>query len=155
MSSMYFRYFVIIFHWKRTIPFIWTNLNPVHPRMHGAKFGWNKSRGSREKNIFLNFVDVFRNYVPFGKGGPFIWTNLKSLHPRMHCAKFGWNKPSGSGEDYLNFVDVFSLFRYHLPLEKDRVLHLKKFESTSPKDALCHVWLKLAQWFWTKRFINF
>ena len=28
------------------------------------------------------------------------------------------------------------------------VLHLKKLESTSPKDALCQVWLKLAQWFW-------
>ena len=26
-------------------------------------------------------------------------------------------------------------------------LHLKKLESPSPKDALCQIWLKLAQWF--------
>ena len=25
----------------------------------------------------------------------------------------------------------------------------------SPKDALCQVWLKLAQWFWRRRFLNF
>jgi hypothetical protein len=23
-----------------------------------------------------------------------------------------------------------------------------------PKDALCQVWLKLAQWFWRRRFLN-
>ena len=34
------------------------------------------------------------------------------------------------------------------------VLHLKKLESPSPKDALCQVWLKLAQWFWRRRFYN-
>ena len=31
------------------------------------------------------------------------------------------------------------------------VLHLNKLESTSPKDALCQNWLKLAQWFWRRR----
>ena len=34
-------------------------------------------------------------------------------------------------------------------------LHLKQLESPSPKDALCKVWLKLAQWFWRRRFFNF
>ena len=36
--SMYFRYFVMISPWKRAGPFIWTNLNPLHPRMLCAKF---------------------------------------------------------------------------------------------------------------------
>ena len=31
---MYFRYFVIISLWRATGPFIWTNLNPLHPRIH-------------------------------------------------------------------------------------------------------------------------
>ena len=31
----------------------------------------------------------------------------------------------------------------------------KKLESPSPKCALCQVWLKLAHWFWRKRFLNF
>ena len=39
-------------------------------------------------------------------------------------------------------------------LEKDRALHLNKLKSPSPKDALCQIWLKLAQWFWRRRFLN-
>ena len=38
---MYFHYFLIISPWKRAWPFIWTNLNPHHPRILCAKFGWN------------------------------------------------------------------------------------------------------------------
>ena len=34
-------------------------------------------------------------------------------------------------------------------------LHLNKLESHSPKEVLCQVWLKLAQWFWRRRFFNF
>ena len=41
ISSMYIRYFIIISPWKRAGRFIWTNLNPLHPRMLSAKFGWN------------------------------------------------------------------------------------------------------------------
>jgi hypothetical protein len=39
------------------------------------------------------------------------------------------------------------------PLEKGYPLHLNKIESPSPMDDLCHVWLKLAQWFWRRRFL--
>ena len=53
----------------------------------------------------------------------------------------------------LNFVGVFSLFRNHLPLKKGGAIHLNKliYHSASPKDDLCQVWLKLAQWFWRRR----
>ena len=54
-------------------------------------------------------------------------------------------------EDFLIFVNVFSLFRYYLPLEKGWALHLKRLESSSHKNALYQVWLKLAQWFWRRR----
>ena len=53
-----------------------------------------------------------------------------------------------------NFLNVFLLFRNYLPLEKDRALHLNKLQFSSPKDALCQIWLKLAQWFWRRRFFN-
>ena len=45
ISSMHFRYFIIIFPWKRAGPFIRTNLGSgsLHPRMHCAKLGWNWS----------------------------------------------------------------------------------------------------------------
>ena len=49
-------------------------------------------------------------------------------------------------EKKIFYVNVFSLFRNYLPLEKGEALHLKKLESPSPKDTLCQVWLKLAQW---------
>ena len=56
---------------------------------------------------------------------------------------------------FLNFVKIFLLFRNYLPLEKGRAFYLKKLESPLPKGALCQVWLKLAQWFWRRRFLNF
>ena len=45
-----FHYFVIISTWKRAGPFIWTNLNPLHPSMLCAKFGWNWPCGSGEED---------------------------------------------------------------------------------------------------------
>ena len=51
----------------------------------------------------------------------------------------------------LKFVNVVSPFRNYLPFGKDVALDLNKLESPSPKDTLCQVWLKLAQWFWRRR----
>ena len=59
----------------------------------------------------------------------------------LKFAKRFWRRRS------LNLANVFSLFRSYLPLEKGGAFHLNKLESPSPKDALCQVWLKLAQWF--------
>ena len=59
--------------------------------------------------------------------------NLNLLQPRMLRAKIGWNRH----------------------MEKGVVLHLNKLESPLPKDALSQDWLKLAQWFWRKRFVCF
>ena len=73
----------------------------------------------------------------------------------MFCAKIGGNLPSASHQQrFLNFVNVFSLFRY-FPWEKGMALLWKKLEFPSQKDALCQVWLKMAMWFWRARFLNF
>ena len=42
---------------------------------------------------------------------------------------------------------VVSLFR--------KYLSWNQFEFPSPKDVLCQVWLKLAQWFWKRKFLKF
>ena len=42
----------------------------------------------------------------------------------------------------LKFVNAFELFCNYLPFEKSVVLE---------SDALCQIWLKLAQWLWRKR----
>ena len=41
--------FVIIPYCKRAWPFIWINLNLLHPRLHCTKFGWNLPSGSGEE----------------------------------------------------------------------------------------------------------
>jgi hypothetical protein len=45
-------------------------------------------------------------------------------------------------------------FGYHPPLERGNPHRLNEFKSPSSKDNLCQVWLKLAQWFWRRRFFN-
>ena len=84
----------------------------------------------------------------------FIWRNLNPPHKRMLFAKIGWNWLNGSEKEFFNFVNAFSLFYNYFPLEKGGALHLNKFESPSPKNALCQVCLKLAQWFWRIRFLK-
>ena len=49
-----------------------------------------------------------------------------------------------------NFKILSMYFRNFLRFEKGMAFHLNKLESPSPKDTLCHVWLKLAQWFWRR-----
>ena len=43
----------------------------------------------------------------------------------------------------------------YLLFENSIVLHLNKLEFPLPKDAICQVWLKLAEWFWRRRFLIF
>jgi hypothetical protein len=54
---------------------------------------------------------------------------------------------------FLKHFSVFLLFCDYLPLEKGNPLHLNNLESPPPKDDLCQVWLKFAQWF-GRRFLN-
>ena len=100
----------------------------------------------RENNHYLLFEDWFIDYLsklefPLHKGTSHqVWSKLV----QWFCRKW-----------VLNFLNVFSLFHYNLPLEKGMPLHLNKYESYSSKDALCQVWLKLSQWFWGRKFLNF
>jgi hypothetical protein len=55
----------------------------------------------------------------------------------------------------LKFLSAFLLLRYYLPLEKGYPLYLNKHESLLSKDNVCQVWLKLVQWFWRRRFLNY
>ena len=48
------------------------------------------------------------------------------------------------------FYSKFWFFSIISPLEKDGPSFVNKFESYSPKNVLCQVWWKLAQWFWRR-----
>ena len=104
--TLYFRYFVIIFPWKRTCSFIWANLEFPFPKEALCQV-WLKSiqwfrrrsfvnfvimHGSGEENFLILSLDfLFCNNLTLEKGGPFIWKNWNSHHPMILCAKF-WLK---------------------------------------------------------------
>ena len=124
---MYVKYFVIIKPWKRAGLFIWTNLNPLHPRMLCVKFGWNWPSGSGEED-FLILSTYFRYFViisPWKRAGHFIWTNLNPLPPRMLCAKFGWKWSSGSGEEDENRKSVQTDRQTDIQTDDCRKVHRK------------------------------
>ena len=101
-------------------------------------------KNKEDRNKILNK----KTWIPFTQGN-FV-PSLVEIGPLL-CAKFGWNWPSGSGDEDFKISSMY--FRYlcnYVPFEKGGALHLNKLESPSPKDALCQVWLKLAQWFWRR-----
>jgi hypothetical protein len=55
----------------------------------------------------------------------------------------------------LNDPTPFLHFCDYLPFEEDLALYLLNLESPLPKDDLYQVCLKLASWFWRRRFLNF
>ena len=129
---------------------IWRNLNHPHLLKDALCQDWLKLAQWFWRREFLNFVNVFSlfcNYLPLEKDGARHLNKLESPSPKvalwqvwLKLAQWFWRR-------FLNFVKVFSLFRNYLPLEKDRAIHLNQLESPSPKDVLCQIWSKLAQWF--------
>ena len=63
-------------------------------------------------------------------------------------AKWFWRR-------FLNFVDVFSLFRNYLPLEKGGRLHMKKIEFPSSKDAFVPSLIEIGSVVLEKKICNF
>jgi hypothetical protein len=55
---------------------------------------------------------------------------------------------------FLNDPTPFLHFCDYLPFEKDLALDLYNFEFPLPKDDLYQLLLKLARWFWRRRFLR-
>ena len=105
-----------------------------------------------KKNLkYFNIILIFCYYLPLEKG---MALNLKKtwipfiqgcFEPNwMKLAQWFWRRR------FLNIFNLILLFLYYLPLEKGAALHLNKLESPPPKNALCPVWLILAQWIWRR-----
>ena len=63
---------------------------------------------------------------------------------------------SGKGKWHSTWVKLNSFclrmsFLYHLLWEREVPLSLSKLEFSLSKNVLCQVWLKLATWFWRRR----
>ena len=105
-----------------------------------------------EKKIYK--FPLFCCHLPLEKGRALNLNKHESTLPKDALCQV-WLKLVEwfSRRRFSNFVYIFLLFRYFLPLKKSRALHLNKHVCPSPKHALCQVWLKLAQWFW-RGFLN-
>ena len=101
-----------------------------------AKFGWNWPIGFWRIRFF-NFIHVFslfRNYPPLENGGDVHLNKLESRSSKdalhqvwLMLAQWFWRRR------FLNFINVISLFRNYLLLEKGGPLHLTKPESHHPR----------------------
>ena len=112
----------------------------------------------RLQKVSINVFFLFCNYLHFQMG---MTLNLKKNHLEsssskdalcqvwLKMAQWSWRRR------FFKVLNVFLLFTNYLPFEKSVSLYLNKLESPSSKDALCQVWLKLALWFWRRRFLNF
>ena len=141
---------------------IWLKLNESKTRGPWATSHSLVEIGSvvQERQIFFNFVNVFylfRNYLPLEKGEALHLNKVESPLPKdglcevwFILAQWFWRRRIFKFRQFLG-----GLFCNYLPLDKGGALQLNKLESPSPKDALCEVWLKLAQWFWRRRFFKF
>ena len=100
---IYFRYCAIISPWKRMGSFIWRKLESSSPKDA-------VSSNVEISPVVLEKILKFRQYTFAISLSSSLW------------AKFGWQLPSDSGEEdfFFKFLTVFSLFRYHLPLEKEQ-----------------------------------
>ena len=91
--------------------------------------------------LYVAIISTWKNSLPLN------WTNLNSLYPRNLFVMLCWNWPSGSGEEFqILLISPFwggcnPSFNYN-------------WTPPLPNDALCQVWLKLAKWFFSRRFLN-
>jgi hypothetical protein len=95
---------------------------------------------------FLHFCD----YLPLEEDLALYLNEFEFPLPKDNVYQVWLNLACWFWRRFLKIFSVFLLFCYYLPLERGNPLHLNKLESPFPKDDLCQVWLKLAQWFWRR-----
>ena len=147
---------MIISPLKRTWPFIWTNLNSLHPKIICTKFDWFWSAGYGEED-FLNFSVclLFCYYLPLEMSYPLHLNRFKSVLSKDNLcqvwsklAKWFWRRR------FLNEHTLFLHFWDYLPFEADLALCFNNLEFPLPKHNLYQVWLHLAFWFWRRGFLK-
>ena len=89
---------------------------------------------------------------PWKKWGVFHKKKMEFPSFKIICAKFVWYWPIRCGEEY--FYKIYQCI-FAISLLSAQRPSVEQMESRLPEDTLCQVWLKLAQWFWRRRFLKF
>ena len=130
---------------------IWTNLNPLNPGMPFCQV-WLKLAQWFYTRRFLKFF-LFRNYLPLEKDGALHLNNFTKGYFVLSIVEIGrlrfWRRFS-SMSMYFHYIVIISPWK-----RAALALYMNKLDSPSAWDDICHVWLKLAQWFWRWRFLKF
>jgi hypothetical protein len=146
MTLPYFCTILIIPPLKRTWTFIWINLNSRHVR--DTKFDWNRPDVD---SFQIKCKNSFPLCPPPWPSGTTICTSLNLQNVRKVFVNMSY---SGSvvlkGKNY--DLTKFLHFCDHFPFEEKLAFYLYNLEFPLPKDDLYQVWLKLARWFWRRRF---
>ena len=102
---------------------------------------------------FVNEFSLFLYDLPQENGELLHLCKLEFSSPNnTFCHVWLKSAPLFCRKIFLNVVNIFQLFRYHLFLEKGVSFHLNKFECHLPNDAVCQVWQKFSVWFCRERF---
>ena len=131
-------------------------VNPNQPRTLCAKFEIGRVVLEKKISKFRQYTFAISLLSPSEKSVTLNLNNIESPLPEdvlyrvwLKLAKWFLRRR------FLNFVNVFSLFRNYLPLEKGVALYFNKLGFPSPQDALSQVLLKLAQQYCRRRFFEF
>ena len=140
---------------KKTLSPLWESNSPYLVWVESPSTGddlcqiWLKSAKWFWRKVFLNFVNVFFSLLilpPIGKGQDHSFEHIWiSIHLKVFYANLVEIDPVILEYFFINFVNVFSLFRNYSPLGKGGAHQLNKCEFLPPKDVLCHVWLKMTE----------
>ena len=126
-------------------PFIWRKMTSPYPRMLCAMFGWYWPNDSF---IFVLFI---HDNLSLEKGVTLRLNRYRFPLPKEALSsvrQFGWNRSSGSGEEDVYISSMyFSYFDITSPWKRTWPIIWTDPAPSTPKDALCKVWLKLVEWF--------
>jgi hypothetical protein len=81
------------------------------------------------------------------------FNKLEFPSPKHNIYQVGLNMTCWLRRFVFSFQCIF-IFSDYFPLENGIPFYLMKLKSPPSKNDLCKVWLKLAQWFWRKTFLN-
>ena len=116
-------------------------------------FGWNQLlvRGSGEEKFYIlsMYFGYFAVISPSKRAGSFIWANLNSLTKGCFVPSLVEIGAELSGEEFIKKFSMY--FRYFVIICRREGPSFEQIKLPLPKFVLCHVWLKLAEWFWRRR----
>jgi hypothetical protein len=126
--------------------FIWTNLNPLPPRMICVKSNQNWPCGSGEQDLSITPSHFF-NYLPCEEDLAFYLNKIESPSPKDNLYQV-W--PAGSGKKTSKHFQCIFTLSLLSSLGEGQSPFIWTNLKPLPLEMIFAKWSKLAQWFWRK-----